>query len=102
MQLSFCRRIKLTYVAPQIFGQEPFPFQVIPERVNRYLMRADPIVLHYTLDPTQSPPERPAAYDVEVRVDDQSLKGRISHVVMSMSPESSKELNKLDDEVRGL
>lgn len=89
----------LTHIT-QIFGQEPFPFQLIPERINRFLMRADPIVLYYTLDPSLPPPERPTAYDVEVKVDDTSLKGRMNHVVMSMSPDSSKDLSKLDDEVR--
>jgi SWI/SNF-related matrix-associated actin-dependent regulator of chromatin subfamily D len=60
----------------------------------------DPIVLHYTIDPTQPPPEKPVAYDVEIRVEDTSLKSRMSHVVMNMAPESAKELSKLDDEVR--
>ncbi len=83
----------------QIFGTEPFPFRLIPERVNRYLARSDPIVLHYTLDPSQPPPEKPVAYDVDIRVEDTSLKSRMSHVVMNMAPESAKELSKLDDEV---
>ncbi|KAI0826100.1 SWI/SNF complex 60 kDa subunit [Irpex lacteus] len=82
-----------------IFGTEPFPFRLIPERVNRYLARSDPIVLHYTLDPSQPPPEKPVAYDVDIRVEDTSLKSRMSHVVMNMAPESAKELSKLDDEI---
>jgi len=93
------RTIRPDAALRNIFGQEPFPFQLIPERVNRFLMRADPIVLHYTLDPAQPPPDRPIAYDVEVKVDDTSLKSRMSHVVMSMAPETAKELSKLDDEI---
>ena len=62
-------------------------------------MRSDPLVLHYTIDPSQPPPEKPAAYDVEMRIEDSTLKTRMSHVVTNMTPESAKELAKLDDEV---
>lgn len=84
----------------QIFGSEAIQFQLIPERVNRFLARPDPIVLHYTLDPNLPPPEKPVAYDVEVRVEDASLKSKMTHVILNMAPETAKELSKLDEEVR--
>ena len=73
-------------------------FQQLPEIVNRYLAPPEPIVLHYTLNPAVAPPEKPAAWDVEVKVDDSNLKGRMQHVVMSMAQDSAKELTKLDEE----
>lgn len=73
-------------------------FQQLPEIVNRYLAPPEPIILHYTLNPAVAPPEKPAAWDVEVKVDDSNLKGRMQHVVMSMAQDSAKELTKLDEE----
>ena len=77
-------------------------FQQLPEIVNRYLAPPEPIVLHYTLNPAVAPPEKPAAWDVEVKVDDSNLKGRMQHVVMSMAQDSAKELTKLDEEASSL
>ena len=62
-------------------------------------MKPDPIVLHYTINPSVPPPEKPVAYDVEMKLDDANLKTRMTHVILGMSAESSKELTKLDDEV---
>ena len=84
----------------KIFGQEAIQFQQIPERVNRFLMKADPIILHYTLNPSVPPPDKPSAYDIEIKVDDATMKSRMSHVAVNMLPETVKELTRLDDEVR--
>ena len=83
----------------QIFGADAIHFSQIPERVNRFLMKADPIILHYTLDPTVPPPEKPVAYDIEIKVDDIVMKSRMTHAVVNMTAESQKELAKLDEEV---
>ncbi|KAI0753690.1 SWI/SNF complex 60 kDa subunit [Fomes fomentarius] len=82
-----------------IFNADTVYFQHLPELVNRFLLPPDPIILHYTLNPTVPPPEKPAAWDVEVKVDDSNLKGRMQHVVMSMAQDSAKELTKLDEEI---
>ncbi|PIL26284.1 hypothetical protein GSI_12040 [Ganoderma sinense ZZ0214-1] len=82
-----------------IFSGEQVYFQQLPEIVNRYLAQPEPIILHYTLNPAVAPPEKPAAWDVEVKVDDSNLKGRMQHVVMSMAQDSAKELTKLDEEI---
>ena len=63
--------------------------------MNRFLLPPEPIILHYTLNPAIPPPEKPAAWDVEVKLDDSSLKARMQHVVMSMASDSAKELTKL-------
>ena len=84
----------------QIFNADQVYFQQLPEIVNRFLAPPEPIILHYTLNPTVAPPEKPAAWDVEVKVDDSNLKGRMQHVVMSMAQDSAKELTRLDEEVR--
>ncbi len=83
----------------QIFNAETAYFQHLPELVNRFLLPPDPIVLHYTLNPTFPPPEKPSAWDVEVKVDDSNLKARMQHVVVSMAQDSARDLTKLDEEV---
>ncbi|KAI0742381.1 hypothetical protein C8Q80DRAFT_1187942, partial [Daedaleopsis nitida] len=74
-------------------------FQHLPDIVNCFLLPPEPTILHYTLNPTLPPPEKPVAWDVEVKVDDSNLKGRMQHVVMSMAADSAKELTKLDEEI---
>ena len=90
--------VGLTSLA-KIFGQDAIQFQQIPERVSRFLMKADPIILHYTLNPSVLPPEKPIAYDVEIKVEDATMKSRMTHVAVNMLPETVKELTRLDDEV---
>ncbi|KAF8809814.1 SWI/SNF complex 60 kDa subunit [Phlegmacium glaucopus] len=81
-----------------IFGLEPVIFQKLPEIVNRYLAAPDPIVLHYNLNPAVPPPERPTAWDVEVKMEDSALKNRMA-VTVNMSKESAQALLKLDEEI---
>lgn len=83
----------------QIFGATEIVFQQIPMRVDRFLEPPEPIVLNYTLNPGMPPPDKAVAFDVEIKVDDTNLKTRMSHVVLSMAPESAKELSKIDEEV---
>ncbi|KAH9837641.1 BAR-domain-containing protein [Rhodofomes roseus] len=82
-----------------IFGAESVMFQQLPELVNRYLLPPDPIILHYTLNPAIPPPEKPGAWDAEVKLDDSGLKSRMSHAVVQMAAETARELAKLDDEI---
>ena len=74
-------------------------FQHLPEIVNRFLAAPDPVILHYTINPTVPPPEKPSAWDVELKLDDSNMKGRMQHAVTSMSSDSAKELTKLDEEI---
>ena len=82
----------------QIFGVEPVIFQKLPEIVNRYLAASDPIVLHYNLNPAVPPPDRPSAWDVELKIEDSALKNRMA-VTVNTSKESAQALLKLDEEV---
>ena len=86
-------------VCVKIFNAETAYIQHLPELVNRYLLPPDPIILHYTLNPAEPPPEKPSAWDVEVKVDDANLKSRMQHVVVSMAQDSARDLTKLDEEV---
>ncbi|KAJ3574032.1 hypothetical protein NP233_g2039 [Leucocoprinus birnbaumii] len=81
-----------------VFGAETIAFQQIPELVNRHLGGPEPVVLHYLLNPTQPPPERPMAWDVEIKMEDSSLKNRMATSVQ-MSKESMATLMKLDEEI---
>ncbi|OCH90078.1 SWI/SNF complex 60 kDa subunit [Obba rivulosa] len=82
-----------------LFGQDTLLFQQLPEFVNRYLVPADAIILHYTINPALPPPEKPSAWDVEVKVDDVNLKSRMNHSVIQMSSETARELAKMDEEI---
>ncbi|KAI0334313.1 SWI/SNF complex 60 kDa subunit [Cubamyces sp. BRFM 1775] len=82
-----------------IFNADTAYIQHLPELVNRYLLPPDPIILHYTLNPALPPPEKPSAWDVEVKVDDANLKSRMQHVVVSMAQDSARDLTKLDEEI---
>jgi SWI/SNF-related matrix-associated actin-dependent regulator of chromatin subfamily D len=67
--------------------------------VNRYLAAPDPIILHYQIDPSVPPPDRYSAWDVEIKTEDASLKGRMSAMVHA-SKENSMALAKMDEEVQ--
>ena len=82
----------------KIFGTDTIPFQKIPDLVNRYLAAPDPIILHYMVNPSLPPPDRPSAYDVEVKMEDTALRSRMAVMVQS-NKESSQALSKLDEEV---
>ncbi|KAH7924416.1 SWI/SNF complex 60 kDa subunit [Leucogyrophana mollusca] len=92
------RRIRADDYLRPIFGGDGITFQQLPELVNRYLGPPDPIVLHYTVNPGVTPPERPAAWDIEVKMEDTSLKSRMAATVHT-SKESAQDLGKLDDEI---
>ncbi|KAJ6533357.1 SWI/SNF complex 60 kDa subunit [Mycena sp. CBHHK59/15] len=81
-----------------IFNGESILFQKLPELVNRCLTAPDPIILHYMINPTIPSPERPLAWDVEVKMEDTILKGRMS-VMVQPNKESVQNLAKIDDEI---
>lgn len=62
-------------------------------------MPPDPIILHYTIDPSVPPPERPLAWDVEVKTEDGALKNRMT-AMLQTSKETIQDAAKLDEEVR--
>ncbi|KAF7309650.1 SWI/SNF and RSC complex subunit [Mycena indigotica] len=86
---------KLRYI---FNGKETFSFQQLPELVNRCLATPEPIVLHYTIDPNVPAPDRPLAWDVEVKMEDTALKGKAT-VMVQGNKESMQTLAKLDEEI---
>ncbi|KAH7882708.1 hypothetical protein F5I97DRAFT_1939301 [Phlebopus sp. FC_14] len=92
------RKVKADDYLRPIFGTEVVLFQQLPELVNRHLMPPDPVVLHYTLNPAVPSPERPAAWDIEIKMEDTALKSRMA-VTVQTSKESMQDLSKLDDEI---
>ncbi|KAI0060153.1 BAR-domain-containing protein [Artomyces pyxidatus] len=93
------KRIHADAVLRPIFGAEVIPFALLPELVNRYLLPPDPIIIHYTVNPSIPPPERPSAWDVEIKTEDLNLKAKMSSVSVGPNRESGRELAKLDDEI---
>ena len=76
------------------------PFNLLPELTNRYLGPPNPVVIYYTVNPTAPPPERPAAWDIELKLEDIALKSKMQSVTLNASRDTLRELTKLDDEVR--
>lgn len=95
-------RALILYYILQLFGTPNFLFNQIPELVRRYLLAPDPIILHYTLNPQHAPPEKPSAWDVEVKVDDVVQRNRMNGLVIGVAQETAKELVRIDEEVRPL
>ncbi|KIK65065.1 hypothetical protein GYMLUDRAFT_220324 [Collybiopsis luxurians FD-317 M1] len=83
-----------------IFGAETILFQKLPEYIARHLGPPQPIILNYTFDPSVPPPEpeRPSAWDVEVKMEDSALKGRMS-VMLHANKETATALAKMDEEI---
>ncbi|TRM63164.1 hypothetical protein BD626DRAFT_548128 [Schizophyllum amplum] len=79
-------------------GRSDLAFAMIPAFVNKFLQPPDPILLRYTLDPGMFPPERPTAWDVEVKLEDTGMKGRM-HTAVAPSKEHLAALVKLDEEI---
>ncbi|KAG8215419.1 SWI/SNF complex 60 kDa subunit [Butyriboletus roseoflavus] len=92
------RRIKADDYLRPIFGGDSIVFQQLPELINRHLMPPDPIILYYTFNPGVAPPERPSAWDIDVKTEDTTVKSRMAVIVQS-SKESTQDLSKLDDEI---
>jgi SWI/SNF-related matrix-associated actin-dependent regulator of chromatin subfamily D len=76
------------------------PFSLLPELANRHLAPPNPVVIYYTVNPTTPPPERPAAWDIELKMEDVALKSKMQSVTLNASRDTLRELTKLDDEVR--
>ena len=83
----------------QIFGAEVIPFNFLPELVNRYLAPPNPVVINYTVNPSTPPPDRPGAWDIELKLEDVALKSKMQGVSLNPSRDTLRELTKLDDEV---
>lgn len=90
----------LTQTFAQLLGTETLYFPQLPEIVNRFLVPPDPIVLHYMINPASASPERPTAWDVEVKLEDLSLKHRMKGVTLDANQATLKTLGDIDDEVR--
>jgi SWI/SNF-related matrix-associated actin-dependent regulator of chromatin subfamily D len=74
-------------------------FNHLPELVNRHLTPPNPVVIYYTINPSIPPPERPAAWDIELKLEDIALKSKMQGAMVQASRDDVRELTKLDDEV---
>ncbi|KAF8494374.1 SWI/SNF complex subunit [Russula emetica] len=96
------KRIHADAMLRPIFGAEMIPFNLLPELANRYLAPPNPVVIYYTVNPTTPPPERPAAWDIELKLEDIALKSKMQSVTLNASRDTLRELTKLDDEIATL
>jgi SWI/SNF-related matrix-associated actin-dependent regulator of chromatin subfamily D len=79
-------------------GADSVNFYNLPELVNRFLAPPDPVVVQYTINPAAPPPEKPQAWDIEVKVEDLALKSKMS-AMLQVSKDTQAELSRLDEEV---
>ncbi|KAF5392127.1 hypothetical protein D9757_003196 [Collybiopsis confluens] len=88
-----------------IFSAETILFQKLPEYIARHLGPPQPTILNYSFDPSIPPPpeqERPlSAWDVEVKMEDSGLKGRMN-VMLHANKESTLAIAKMDEEIAQL
>ncbi|KAI0270603.1 SWI/SNF complex subunit [Gloeopeniophorella convolvens] len=96
------KRIHADALLRPIFGADAVPFAFLPELVNRNLAPPDPVVIHYTINPSVPPPERPSAWDVELKLEDTVLKSKMQSVSLNSSQGTTRELTRLDDEIATL
>jgi SWI/SNF-related matrix-associated actin-dependent regulator of chromatin subfamily D len=96
------KRIHADAMLRPIFGAEMIPFNVLPELANRYLAPPNPVVIYYTVNPSVPPPERPAAWDIELKLEDVALKSKMQSVTLNASRDTLREMTKLDDEIATL
>ncbi|KAL1692462.1 hypothetical protein GGG16DRAFT_51371 [Schizophyllum commune] len=82
----------------QLAGRADIQFQMLPALANKFLRPPDPILLRYTLDPSVFPADRPLAFDVELKMEDTGMKGRMQAVV-APSKEHLAALGKLEEEI---
>ena len=82
----------LTQTFAQLLGAETVYFTHLPEIVTQLL------VLHYMINPATAPPERPTAWDAEIKSEDLSLKHRMG-VTLDTNQATLKALGDIDDEV---
>jgi len=92
------RKVKTDDKLKALFRMEELAFQQIPEVVNMFLQPPDPIILHYTIKPNELPPPNPQAWDVEVKMEDTTLKGKMNQTMLNMSNETARDLSKYDEE----
>jgi SWI/SNF-related matrix-associated actin-dependent regulator of chromatin subfamily D len=67
-------------------------FNHLPELANRYLAPPNPVVIYYTVNPSVPPPERPAAWDIELKLEDIALKSKMQSVTLNASRDTLREL----------
>ena len=63
-------------------------------------MPADPVILHYTLNPSQPPPDRPQAWDIEIKMEDLALKAKMTSVTVAGQKDEMKEIAAMDEKVQ--
>ncbi|KAH9990368.1 SWI/SNF complex subunit [Russula vinacea] len=96
------KRIHADAMLRPIFGADMIPFNALPELANRYLAPPNPVVIYYTVNPSVPPPERPAAWDIELKLEDVALKSKMQSVTLNASRDTLREMTKLDDEIATL
>ncbi|THH03849.1 hypothetical protein EW145_g5959 [Phellinidium pouzarii] len=82
----------------QLSHTETLSFQQIPEFVNLCLLPPDPVLLHYHIKPNEPSPASPQTWDIEIKMEDTSLKSRMNQVILNISSETARDISKYDEE----
>ena len=83
-----------------MFGFQEIAFANLPEVINQYLLPADPITLYHSISVEQPSVSNMQAFDIDIDLDDVSLKQKISQTLLMYSNEAQGAISALDDEVQ--
>ena len=86
-------------------GYDTLNYKDIPTLLMRYMTVVDPVILPYEVTVSQesvnAEGESPTkAYDLELEMDDMYLRAKMGEVYNHMTPEKSRKVTHLDEEVR--
>ncbi|KAG8876114.1 SWI/SNF complex component snf12 [Tulasnella sp. 332] len=91
--------IKFDQKLAAIFNLVEINFSALPELVNRYLSPPDPIALQHVIHVEQSATSpNMQAFDVDVDMDDTTLKQKMNQTLLSYGAEAQATLTALDEE----
>ncbi|KAG9027673.1 SWI/SNF complex component snf12 [Tulasnella sp. JGI-2019a] len=91
--------IKFDQKLASIFNLVEINFSALPELVNRYLSPPDPILLQHVIQVEQNASPNMQAFDVDVDMDDTTLKQKMNQALLSYGAEAQATLTALDEEV---
>lgn len=91
--------VKMDAKLMPVMGFQEVAFANLPEVINQFLLPADPITLYHTISVEQPSVSNMQAFDIDIDLDDVSLKQKISQTLLMYSNEAQTSISALDDEV---
>ncbi|XP_057293002.1 SWI/SNF-related matrix-associated actin-dependent regulator of chromatin subfamily D member 1-like isoform X1 [Hydractinia symbiolongicarpus] len=80
----------------EIFSCDRMKFCEIPQRLQVHLLPPDPIIIHYTVDPSKPEDKNPSCFDIDIDLDD-SLRDIMQSFLLSTA--SQQEIASLESKI---